>query len=96
MPDTLKLPDDGDQLAALLNGEDPTRAALWRAYREAAALLRDLEAVETVGGGELTAARRYIAVITAHVEPLRRVVDYVEFLIKAEKIVAGLGGTVPL
>ena len=96
MADAHKLPDDND---------DPT--ALWRAHREAAALLRDLEAVETIGrdlgavetigGNELTAARRYIAILTAHLGPLRRVVDDVEFAAKAEKIVAGLsGGTVPL
>lgn len=57
---------------------------LWRVFHEAEALLRDLEAVD--GRNDLTTAGRYIKVITDHVEPLRRVVEDVEFHEKANAL----------
>jgi hypothetical protein len=58
---------------------------LRRVFHEAEALLRDLEAVDG-GRNDLMTAGRYIKVITDHVEPLRRVVEDVEFHEKASAL----------
>lgn len=65
-------------------------ALLWRVYREAEALLRDLEAVERDSGGDLALAGHYIKIMTDHVEPLRRVVEDVEFQERADALAEDL------
>lgn len=59
-------------------------ALLWRVFDEATALLRDLEAVDGIAG--LVMAGRYIEVMRRHIEPLRRVVEDVEFHEKAKEV----------
>lgn len=71
----------------------PIDDLLWRVYREAETLLHDLEAVETRHGGDLAQAGRYIKVITDHVEPLRRVVEAVEFHERAEEVIGRVVGS---
>lgn len=53
---------------------------LWRVYREAEELLRELERVETSAtlANVADVAGRYISIITDHVEPLRAVIEAVE------------------
>ena len=59
-------------------------ALLRRVFDEATALLRGLEAVETTGG--MDGAAKYLAVVNDRIEPLRRVVEDVEFHEKAKEV----------
>lgn len=49
---------------------------LWACYSRTSEFLAELEAVEA--SGDMTAAGRYIAVMTKNVEPLRRAIEAVE------------------
>jgi hypothetical protein len=51
---------------------------LWRTFRVAENLLRDLENAESNCDDRLDLAGRFLKIVTDHVEPLRRVVEAVE------------------
>lgn len=64
---------------------------LWRVYREAEELLRDLErVVESDCADRMGLANKFLAIVTDHIEPLRRVVEDVEFHEKADAAIAEL------
>lgn len=64
-------------------------AAQQRLYHEVVALMRDLElATNDAEGMEL--AGKFVAALTAHIDPLRSAISDVEFYTEAERIVAGL------
>lgn len=67
--------------------DDPrtSAAANRRFYREAAALLRDLEAVAD-GAEGMALAQKFVAVMTAHIGPLRKALSDVAFYTEAEKV----------
>ena len=64
---------------------DPHR----RLYDEVIALLRDLEAAANRTDG-MARAGRFVAVLTAHIDPLRSAIDDVEFYDRAERVIADL------
>jgi len=61
--------------------------ALRRVHVEAKALLRDLEAAANRTDG-MELAGRFVAVLTAHIDPLRSAIDDVEFYDRAERVIA--------
>lgn len=60
-------------------------AANERLYREAAALLRDLEVVAD-GADGIALAQKFVAVMTAHIDPLRKALSDVAFYTEAERV----------
>jgi hypothetical protein len=67
--------------------DDPhtSAAANHRLYREAAALLRELE-VAADGAEGMALAQNFVAVMTAHIGPLRKALSDVAFYTEAEKV----------
>lgn len=79
---TTREADIHDGLAAEIRADDPAmRAAapndpLWRVYREAASLLHELE--RAAGSDGIALASICIAILTAHIDPLRRAIEAVK------------------